>query len=82
MSLSARVTTLYQTLQKTRVYASGAASGSDGGAILEPAIAIGTIVVCFLIEAFVLVACAGAGLCCPVVPAEPEPPLAPVGLPN
>ena len=63
-------------------YASGAASGGDGGAILEPAIAIGTIVVCFLIEAFVLVACAGAGLCCPVIPAEPEPPLAPVALPN
>ena len=63
-------------------YASGAASGGDGGAILEPAIAIGTIVVCFLIEAFVLIACAGVGFCCPVVPAEPEPPLAPVALPN
>ena len=64
-------------------YASGAASGGDGGAILEPAFAIGTIVVCFLIEAFVLVACAGVGLCCPVVAApEPEPPLAPVALPN
>ena len=62
--------------------ASGAASGSDGGAILEPAIAIGTIFVCGLIEILVLIACAGAGLCCPVVAAEPEPPLAPVALPN
>ena len=83
MSLSARVTTLYQTLQKTRVYASGAASGSDGGAILEPALAIGTIFVCGLIEILVLIACAGVGFCCPVVPAPvPEPPLAPVALPN
>ena len=63
-------------------FESGAASGGDGGAILEPALAIGTIVVCCLIEAFVLVACAGVGLCCPVVAAEPEPPLAPVALPN
>ena len=64
-------------------YASGAASGSDGGAILEPAFAIGTIFVCGLIEILVLIACAGVGLCCPVVAApEPEPPLAPVALPN
>ena len=64
-------------------FASGAASGSDGGAILEPALAIGTIFVCGLIEILVLIACAGVGFCCPVVPApEPEPPLAPVALPN
>ena len=64
-------------------YASGAASGSDGGAILEPALAIGTIFVCGLIEILVLIACAGVGFCCPVVPAPvPEPPLAPVALPN
>ena len=64
-------------------YASGAASGGDGGAILEPALAIGTIFVCGLIEILVLIACAGVGFCCPVVPAPvPEPPLAPVALPN
>ena len=63
-------------------YASGAASGGDGGAILEPALAIGTLVVCGFIEVLVLIACAGVGFCCPVVPAEPEPPLAPVALPN
>ena len=64
-------------------FASGAASGSDGGAILEPAIAIGTIFVCGFIEVLVLIACAGVGFCCPVVPAPvPEPPLAPVALPN
>ena len=63
--------------------ASGAASGGDGGAILEPALAIGTIFVCGLIEILVLIACAGVGFCCPVVPAPvPEPPLAPVALPN
>ena len=62
---------------------SGAASGSDGGAILEPALAIGTIFVCGLIEILVLIACAGVGFCCPVVPApEPEPPLTAVALPN
>ena len=64
-------------------YASGAASGGDGGAILEPALAIGTLVVCGFIEVLVLIACAGVGFCCPVVPApEPEPPLTAVALPN
>ena len=64
-------------------YASGAASGGDGGAILEPALAIGTLVVCGFIEVLVLIACAGVGFCCPVVPApEPEPPLTAVAVPN
>ena len=56
------------------------ASVSDGFAILP---LLGTIFVCGLIEILVLVACAGAGLCCPVVAApEPEPPLAAVVLPK
>ena len=64
-------------------YASGAASGGDGGAILEPAVAIGTIVVCGVIEVLVLIACVAEPVCCPVVAApEPEPPLTAVALPN
>ena len=52
--------------------------GSDGGAFF---FGIGTVVVCGVIEVLVLVACVAEPVCCPVVP-EPEPPLAPVALPN
>ena len=52
---------------------------SDGGAFF---FGIGTVVVCGVIEVLVLVACVAEPVCCPVVPAEPEPPLAPVALPN
>ncbi len=51
---------------------------SDGGAFF---LVIGTVVVCGVIEVLVLVACVAEPVCCPVVP-EPEPPLAPVALPN
>ena len=54
-------------------------AGSDGGAFF---FGIGTVVVCGVIEVLVLVACVAEPVCCPVVPAEPEPPLAPVALPN
>ena len=53
-------------------------AGSDGGAFF---FGIGTVVVCGVIEVLVLVACVAEPVCCPVVP-EPEPPLAPVALPN
>ena len=63
-------------------YASGAASGSDGGAILEPALAIGTIFVCGLIGSSCSSRAPESDFVARSSPRVPEPPLAPVALPN
>ena len=64
-------------------YYASAVSGIVGGdPFLVFFTAWGTLVVCGVIEVLVLVACVADPVCCPVVPAEPEPPLAPVALPN
>jgi hypothetical protein len=64
-------------------YYASAVSGIVGGdPFLVFFTAWGPLVVCGVIEVLVLVACVAEPVCCPVVPAEPEPPLAPVALPN